>query len=90
MPNDDRHDWTVKASSDPDTARDAWLPVEPATDGAFTVIDQATSAGLAPVLVEKRTFERVFARGAALPRVDSLLILPALEARDLIDSVKEV
>ena len=79
---------------------------EPVSSGLvpLALAEQLLTGALSPVpLPEARTAERVFARfgllgeakpvfteGAGLPRLGSLLILPALEATGLLDATKQV
>ncbi|EQD69327.1 homeodomain-like insertion element (DNA transposition), partial [mine drainage metagenome] len=97
-------DATVKLAGKPGIGHD--VLDEPVSSGLLplALTEQLLSSALSPLpLPEARTSERVFARfgllseakpvfteGAGLPRLGSLLILPALESTGLLDAVKQV
>ncbi len=95
----------VEPAGEPGVEHDKVLD-EPVSSGLvpLALTEQLLSGSLSPVpLPEARTAERVLARfgllseakpvftqGAGLPRLGSLLILPALEATGLLDAAKQV
>jgi transposase-like protein len=96
---------TVELSGEPDIGLDDVVDDSVSSDLlALASTTQLVSSALSPVpLPEPRTSERVLARfgflgeaepvftqGAGLPRLGTLLILPALEATGLMDATKQV